>query len=368
MHFQILVYPKGVERRCIKARQEHVDHDKQINFTLFHFVREVFVIVLEALAGCVKVGLESLVVLVNRHIQKITGVLVKTISIEAFIVQYAVCTVCFVRSKREDGGNRQITVLFCNLFFQFQIVFFASRDGADSKHGVETIHMLTLQTVIGISHSLLVEVFQNVLHNFGDTLLRSKCFLGINGSNLLVLLSVLLLYRVDIVNAERQNISVIDSVNDGVCVEFIAKCLLGGFEIRISASTCIDRENRSARKTKDMIVSKVSVYFNNLFTLFDLTADNSRMHITELASMAFIEYQNNMLIPDGVHGVLLNKDIQFLNRSYDNSRSRILKLLLKDSRALVAVSSALFKSVILFDGLIVQVLTVNNKQHLVNVW
>ena len=84
--------------------------------------------------------------------------------------------------------------------------------------------------------------------------------------------------------------------------------------------------------------------------------------------MAFIEYQNNMLIPDGVHGVLLNKDIQFLNRSYDNSRSRILKLLLKDSRALVAVSSALFKSVILFDGLIVQVLTVNNKQHLVNVW
>ena len=150
-------------------------------------------------------------------------------------------------------------------------------------------------------------------------------------------------------------------------MEFIAKCLLGGFEIRISASTSIDRENRSARKTKDVIVSKVSVYFNNLFTLFDLTADNSRMHITELASMAFIEYQNNMLIPDGVHGVLLNKDIQFLNRSYDNSRSRILKLLLKDSRALVAVSSALFKSVILFDSLVVQVLTVNNKQHFINV-
>ena len=117
-----------------------------------------------------------------------------------------------------------------------------------------------------------------------------------------------------------------------------------------------------------MIVSKVSVYFNNLFTLFDLTADNSRMHITELASMAFVEYQNNMLIPDGVHGVLLNKDIQLLNRSYDNSRSRVLKLFLQNRCALVAVSSALFKSVILFDGLIVQVLTVNNKQHLVNVW
>ena len=258
-------------------------------------------------------------------------------------------------------------MLFCNLLFQFQIVFFANRDGADSKHGVETIHTLALQTVIGISHGLLVKVFQNVLYNLGDTFLRSERFLGINSSNLLILLSVFFLYRIDIVNAERQNISVIDGVNDGVCMEFIAECLLSSFEIRISASTCIDRENRSARKAKDVIVSKVSVYFNNLFTLFDLTADNSRMHVTELASMAFVKYQNDMLIPDGVHGILLNKDIQLLNCGYDNSRSRVLKLFLQNRRALIAVGCALFKSVILFDGLIVQVFTVNNKQDLINV-
>lgn len=33
------------------------------------------------------------------------------------------------------------------------------------------------------------------------------------------------------------------------------------------------------------------------------------MHITELTSMAFVKYQNDMLIPDRVHRILLNKDM-----------------------------------------------------------
>ena len=70
------------------------------------------------------------------------------------------------------------------------------------------------------------------------------------------------------------------------------------------------------------------MHLNDFFTLLDLTTDNSRVHITELAPMTFIEYQNNVLISDRVRQIFLDEDVKFLNRRYDDPRSRILKLLL----------------------------------------
>lgn len=109
------------------------------------------------------------------------------------------------------------------------------------------------------------------------------------------------------------------------------------------------------------------MHLNDFFTLLDLTTDNSRMHITELATMAFIEHQNNMLIPDRMRRVLLDEYVQFLNRRYDDTGSGILKLLLEDSSAFVAVCCTFLKSIVFLDGLIVQVLAVNNKQNLINI-
>ena len=67
----------------------------------------------------------------------------------------------------------------------------------------------------------------------------SQCFFSINGSNLLILLSLLLLHRVDIVDTERKNITIIDCIHDGVRMQLITKCLLCGFQIRVAAGTCI---------------------------------------------------------------------------------------------------------------------------------
>lgn len=94
-----------------------------------------------------------------------------------------------------------------------QIILFADRNRADGEHGIKTIHTLTFQTVIGITHGLLVEVFQNVLHDLGDTLLRFQRFLGINRINLFILIAVFQLDSVDIVDAERQDISIVDSID-----------------------------------------------------------------------------------------------------------------------------------------------------------
>lgn len=140
---------------------------------------------------------------------------------------------------------------FCNLFFKLQIILFADRNRADGEHKVEAVYSLTFQTVIGISHGLLVEAFQNVLHNLYDTLRRTQCFLGINSGNLLVLLFILLLDRVNIVDAERQHISIINCIHNSVGMELRTKSLLCGSKIRISTCSGIDCENWCASKSKD---------------------------------------------------------------------------------------------------------------------
>ena len=170
MHFEVLIHPKGVERCGIEARQEHIDNNEQIDFTLLNLIGQVFVVVLEPLARCIKVSFECLIVISDCHIQKITGTLVKSFCVKALVIQNTIGAVFFILGKGVNSGNGQISVLLCNLFFQFQIILFASRNGAYCKHGVKSVYSLTFQTVIRITHRLLVKVFQNVLHDLRDTL------------------------------------------------------------------------------------------------------------------------------------------------------------------------------------------------------
>ena len=91
------------------------------------------------------------------------------------------------------------------------------------------------------------------------------------------------------------------------------------------------------------------------------------MHVAELASVTFIKDQNYMFISDLMLWVLLNKYIQFLNGCYNNSGFIIFQLFFKDRCTFIAVGCPFFESVIFFDRLIIQILTVNNKQHFINV-
>ena len=242
---------------------------------------------------------------------------------------------------------------FCNLFFQLQIILFADRNGADCKHGVESIHALTFQTVIGITHGLLVKMFQNVLHDLGDTLLRCQRFFGVNRTNLFILIAVFLFDGVDIVNAERQDISIVDRIHDGIGMEFRPKSLLRGSQFRIAASSGVDSKNRSSGKSENMVILKV--------------LDDVGVHLPKLAAVALVKHKNNVLVINRMGFVLRNEHIQFLNGRYDNSGSAVLKLSLQDCGALVSVGGTFFKAIIFLDGLVVQILTVNYKQNLVDI-
>ena len=167
---------------------------------------------------------------------------------------------------------------------------------------------------------------------------------------------------------ERQHISVIDSIHNGVGMELRTKSLLCGSEIRIAACSGIDSENRCTSKSEDMIVLEILVHLDCLFALFDLPSHNSGVHISKLAAVALVKHKNNMLVADGVARIFGNEHIQLLNGRYDNSGSAVLKLSLQNCCTLVSVGSTFLKAIIFLDGLVVQVLTVNHKQNLFDIW
>ena len=57
-----------------------------ITCLLYTSVGQILVVILKSLAGSVKVGLENLIIIVNRHLEKITGTLIQFIGIKTFVL------------------------------------------------------------------------------------------------------------------------------------------------------------------------------------------------------------------------------------------------------------------------------------------
>ena len=73
---------------------------------------------------------------------------------------------------------------------------------------------------------LLIEVLPDIFHDLPDALGRQQRPLGVDAGNLLVLDRQTGLDRVDEVDAERQDVFVIDGVDDGVGVQFSARIVV----------------------------------------------------------------------------------------------------------------------------------------------
>ena len=116
-----------------------------------------------------------------------------------------------------------------------------------------------------------------------------------------------------------------------------------------------------------MVVSKIPVYLNSFFSFFDNSAYHPGMHITKLTAVTLIKYQNNMLIPNRMHRIFCDEDVQFLNGCNDDTRSGVFQLFLQNSSAFIPVGSSFFKAIIFPDCLIVQVFAVNHKKDLFNI-
>ncbi len=352
VHFKILVHPERVERCRVKACQEHVDHDEQIDLPRLDALGQVFVVVLELVRRRVKIDVERLVIVLNRGVQKIARSLVQRVRLEAFLRQ-RVLRIVLIRGKAEDRRNGQIAVLLGQLTLELRVVFHRHRDGADGKDGIEARHTLTLEGIKAVALRFLVKMLQRVADDLADALRRAHRLFNVDRPNLRVLHIVLFFDGVHIVDAKRQDVPVIDRVHDRVGVELVAKRLLRGAKIRILARPGVDGENRCPGEAEQMIVLEC--------------LRNGLVHIAKLAAVTFVENDDKMLPERRVSFVFAHKNIEFLDRRDDDPCVRVFHLPLQNGGAGVAVRRALFKAVVFLHRLIIQVFAVHDEQHLVDV-
>lgn len=352
VHLEIFVHPERVERCRVKARQEHIDHDEQIDLPRLDALGQVFVVILELVRRRVKIDVEGLVVILNRSVQKIARSLVQCVRLKAFLRQ-CVFGIIFIRSKAEDRRNGQIAVLLGKLALELRVVFHRHRDGADGKDGVEARHALTLEGIKAVAFCFLVKMLQRVADDLANALRRAHRLFNVDGANLRVLHVVLFLDRVHIVDAKRQDVPVVDGVHDRVGVELVTERLLRGTKIRILARPGVDGEDRRAGEAKQMIVLEC--------------LRNGLVHVAKLAAVTFVENDDKMLPERRVAFVFAHKNIKLLDRRDDDPRVRVFHLPLQNGGAGVAVRRALFKAVVFLHRLIIQVFAVHDEQHLVDI-
>ena len=352
VHLEIFVHPERVERCRVKACQEHIDHDEQIDLPRLDALGQVFVVILKLVRRRVKIDMERLVIVLNGGVQKIARSLVQCVRLKAFLRQ-RVFGIIFIRSKAEDRRNGQIAVLLSQLTLELRVVFHRHRDGADGKDGVEARHTLTLEGVKAVALRFLVKMLQRVADDLANALRRAHRLFNVDGANLRVFHVILFFDRVHIVDAKRQDISVVDRVHDRVGVELIAKRLLRGAKIRIFARPGVDGEDRRTGEAEQMIVLE--------------GLRKGLVQISELAAVTLVENDDKMLPERRVAFVFAHKNIKLLDRCDDDPRVGVFHLPLQNGGAGVAVRRTFFKAVVFLHRLIIQVLAVYDEQHLVDI-
>ena len=91
VHLQVLVHPESVQGGGIKTGEEHIHHDQQIQFLVFHPQGNIPVVVLELVAVSGVVGVEHLIVVPDGCVHKVPAALVQGAGVLAvLLVQDAV--------------------------------------------------------------------------------------------------------------------------------------------------------------------------------------------------------------------------------------------------------------------------------------
>ena len=352
MHFEVFIYPQRIQRGRIKTCQKHIDHDQDIDLSALYPHGQVFIVVLEFVRRGIEIRLERPVIIVDSTFQKIARGLIQRFRIEA-LFRHHVLRVCLICCKAENGSNRQLALLFSKLALELRVILHRHRYRTDGKDRVEPRRALSFEGIKAVALCLLVEVLQRVADDLFNALWRAHRLLNINGSHLRIFDVGFFSHRVDVVDAERQHIAVIDGVHDRISVKLIAKGLRCSTHIGISAGTGIDRKNRRTRKPEQVIILE--------------RLGDSLMHVAELAAVALIEDDDKTLLERGMSFVFTHEDVELLNGRDDDMYVRVAHLPLEDGGARVAVGRSLFKAVILFHRLIVEVFSVHYEQHLVDI-
>ena len=196
-------------------------------------------------------------------------------------------------------------------------------------------------------------MIQDVLGDERDPLRCHERLFAIDVPNLLVFNAVIRVHRLDIIHAERQHVLIVDSIDDGVSVQLIAKHLRRCHELRASTSHGIGGEDGRTGEPEDMVFLEI--------------LDDSGVHVAELSAMTFVEDDDDMFLIHRMPGIFIDEDRQLLRRGDDDLALRILKLLLQYLRGSIAVGSALLEAIVLLHRLVVQILAIDDEKNLVDI-
>ena len=184
---------------------------------------------MEFVGTCVKGGAEAGVVVPDCFVEEVAGLFVEGVGFECF-VREGFLYVVFVWVVAEDGCDGELAICFGDLFLKFGVVFDCEGDGSCGEDGVEACGEFALVGVGFVSFCFLVEVFEGVADDFADAFGGGEGPFGVDCGDLFVWGVVFLFDGVDVVDAEGEDVSVVDCVDDGVGVESVAEGLFCGFE------------------------------------------------------------------------------------------------------------------------------------------
>ena len=205
--------------------------------------------------------------------------------------------------------------------------------------------------VTGGAFRFLVEMLKHIGDDLADAFRVEQRPLGVDGRHLLVG-DAAHLHGADVVDAERQHVLVGDGVHDRVGVESLPEGLFGSFQPGVSTTGRIDREDRCARETEQVVP-------------LERLGDRG-VHVPELGAVAFVEDDDDVLAIDVVAGVGLDEGREFLDRRDDDLGVPAFQLAFEHRGGRIGIGRTLLETVVFTHGLVVQVLAVHHEKHLVN--
>lgn len=143
-----------------------------------------------------------------------------------------------------------------------------------------------------------------------------------------------------------------DGVDDRVGVQLVAEGLLGGPELRVAPARGVGGEDRGAGEPEEVVALE--------------RLGDRRVHVAELRAVALVEDHDDVALVDLVALVSGDEGTELLDRRDNDPSAGIFQLLLEDPRRCVGVGRTLLKAVVLLHGLVVEVLAVDDEEHLVD--
>ena len=272
VHFEVFIHPKRVERCCVETRQEHIDHDQKVDVLILHAKGYVFIVIGEFFRRRIVIGAEILVIRSDRPFQKIAGRSIQTGSAVGILLPEQAIRLALIGRKTVNGSDLDGFFGMCrHLLLELGIIQLCRLDRGDRKDGIKPLDvrliadLLDVAAVFRVRHfahvdelskrirpfvalGLLVEVVEDILHHLFDTLGRKIRPFPVDIPHLFIIDLGLFLHRLDIIDAERQHVFIVDGIDDGIGVQLFPERLRRRAQRRALRNARIYGKDGRARK------------------------------------------------------------------------------------------------------------------------